>query len=318
MASLQIPADFLLEVPPNASMRKIDFMYTSPPIPAFKNHYAAVVDNFMTKDECEQLLRLAEEAAEVGRPDSHSSPIWERAMVNAGNGKEVLLVDYRNCGRIIWDSHDLGQRLLNRLMPFLHEFNIHRINNQPILTGLGPATRGEVFHLTQLNERLRFLRYEGGEYFRPHCDGTYITPDGSERSLFTIHLYLSGDGEQDLEELRREIEQAERRDGLYEHHNVEIDLKELASDVDKAKNKSRELFTASTRPSDQAETLLGGTTSFLAGKKAVRIFPTAGSVLIFQQRDMFHGGDDVFRGVKYTMRTDIMYRKETNDVGESF
>jgi hypothetical protein len=35
--------------------------------------------------------------------------------------------------------------------------------------------------------------------------------------------------------------------------------------------------------------------------------PKAGRVLIFQHRNLYHSGDDVLAGVKYTMRTDIMY-----------
>lgn len=31
----------------------------------------------------------------------------------------------------------------------------------------------------------------GGEYFRPHCDGSYETPDRKERTYFTLHLYLN-------------------------------------------------------------------------------------------------------------------------------
>ena len=27
-----------------------------------------------------------------------------------------------------------------------------------------------------------------------HCDGCYVTPDGLERSYFTLHLYLNEDG----------------------------------------------------------------------------------------------------------------------------
>lgn len=317
MASVQIPEDFLLEAPLNASMRKIDFMHTIPPIPAFKNHFAAIVDNFMTEDECKKLLRLAEESTKVGVPDSHSPPTWERAMVNDGNGKQSMSVGTRKCGRILWDSPDLAQRLLDRLMPFLRECGIHEIDSQPLVTGLGPARRGEVFHLTRLNERIRFLRYEGGEYFRPHWDGSFVTPDGSERSLYTIHLYLNGSGEQDMEELGREIERAERREALYAHQDGEIDLRELASDGDEAeKNESQVPSTGTTRTSHEEETLLGGATSFIDGlssKDAVRVFPRTGSVLIFQQRNLFHGGEDVFRGVKYTVRADVLYRTATKD-----
>ena len=35
--------------------------------------------------------------------------------------------------------------------------------------------------------------------------------------------------------------------------------------------------------------------------------PKAGRVLIFQHRKLYHSGDDVVAGIKYTMRTDIMY-----------
>ena len=38
----------------------------------------------------------------------------------------------------------------------------------------------------------RFLRYAPGQYFRPHMDGTYERPDGSETSYLTIQLYLNG------------------------------------------------------------------------------------------------------------------------------
>ncbi|OTA60669.1 hypothetical protein K449DRAFT_383410 [Hypoxylon sp. EC38] len=39
------------------------------------------------------------------------------------------------------------------------------------------------------------------------------------------------------------------------------------------------------------------------------INPKAGSLVIFQQRDMYHEGVEVTKGTKYTMRTDVMYKK---------
>jgi predicted 2-oxoglutarate/Fe(II)-dependent dioxygenase YbiX len=42
-----------------------------------------------------------------------------------------------------------------------------------------------------LNERLRFLRYDSGDYFKPHSDGRYSRPDGSEYSLITTQIYLN-------------------------------------------------------------------------------------------------------------------------------
>lgn len=204
------------------------------------------------------------------------------------------------------------------------------MRNRPIVTGLGPAKRGEVYRVSRLNERLRFLRYEGGEYFRPHFDGNYVTPDGKERSLFTIHLYLNGDGVQDLKELEEKIEEAERGDGLFERDgkgdlmNVgdkEVNVSFGESDSESESETDQKNIESDSSGNEAADTanlggLLGGATSFSDGydaKDAVRIFPKAGSVLIFQQRNLVHGGDDVFRGVKYTMRADVMYEQVCNE-----
>lgn len=55
--------------------------------------------------------------------------------------------------------------------------------------------------------------------------------------------------------------------------------------------------------------LVGGATSFLSSDETrkVDVDPKAGRVLIFQQRGLYHAGDDVLEGTKYTMRTEIMY-----------
>jgi len=42
-----------------------------------------------------------------------------------------------------------------------------------------------------LNERFRFLRYDPGEEFKTHLDGSYVRPDGSEKSFLTLQLYLN-------------------------------------------------------------------------------------------------------------------------------
>lgn len=56
--------------------------------------------------------------------------------------------------------------------------------------------------------------------------------------------------------------------------------------------------------------LVGGATSFLSsdGGRKVDVDPKAGRVLIFQHRRLYHAGDDVVKGTKYAMRTDILYK----------
>lgn len=209
-------------------------------------------------------------------------------MVNIGDGKQALAVDSRNCGRIIYGRPELASRLLARLRPFLEKHDLIQIENKPLVTGL--RGRGKRYELSRLNEQFRFLKYEGGEYFKPHCDGKYTTPDKSEMSFYTIHLYLNGDGEQDVEELERELERMER-DGVV---NRDID-----------------------------GPLLGGATSFMEmpgyNKPDVqtRVFPKTGSVLVFQQNSLLHSGDSVVRGVKYSVRTDVMYRLVESIVPDS-
>jgi hypothetical protein len=45
-------------------------------------------------------------------------------------------------------------------------------------------------------------------------------------------------------------------------------------------------------------------------QKRFDVKPKYGRVLMFQHRFLLHSGDDVVRGTKYTMRTDIMFAKE--------
>jgi hypothetical protein len=56
--------------------------------------------------------------------------------------------------------------------------------------------------------------------------------------------------------------------------------------------------------------LRGGATTFHASRDSDRkldVDPKAGRVLLFQHRRLLHSGDDVISGIKYTMRSDLMY-----------
>ncbi|PYH97250.1 oxidoreductase domain-containing protein [Aspergillus ellipticus CBS 707.79] len=240
--------------PPNAHCQRIDFEHTKPAFPEYKNLCAAVIDDVFAPEECNELLRLAESSTLPQRSgggggggggDPAAPPVWERAMINIGNGKQL---------------------------------GIDHLDNQPLVTGL--AGRNKSYRLTRLNERLRFLKYEGGEYFRPHWDGFYTTPDKTEKSYFTVHLYLNGAGEQDHNEWKKAM---------------------------------KKVGTSGEKNLDTNGELLGGATSFLEGfnekGRTLRVFPRTGSVLVFQQNDLMHAGDPVLRGTKYTVRTDIMYQR---------
>lgn len=72
---------------------------------------------------------------------------YEVALTNVGGGKDRLIVDVRNSSRVIVDDEARAEELFGRLEPFL----------PPVWAGR---------RLVGLNERLRFLRYDPGEYFK--------------------------------------------------------------------------------------------------------------------------------------------------------
>lgn len=55
--------------------------------------------------------------------------------------------------------------------------------------------------------------------------------------------------------------------------------------------------------------LVGGATSFVSNScdRKLDVDPKAGRVLIFQHRGLYHAGDEVVEGTKYTMRAEVMY-----------
>jgi hypothetical protein len=205
-----LPSDFLSGPAPNLTKSKIDFAKAG--LPGSDGHWAVVLDGVLSKAECGQLVAAAE---------ATTDGVWERALVNIGGGAQAMIEDVRNCGRIIWDDRALMEKLWARIEGAVPE--IHRLEKWASVTGNGPVKRNEVWRVTRLNERGRFLKYVGGEYFKgtyamvtalrmvlnarfankthpAHCDGTYETPDRKERSYFTLHLYLNDMVDEDGQE----------------------------------------------------------------------------------------------------------------------
>lgn len=85
-------------------------------------------------------------------------------MVNVGNGMQVMNEDTRKYGRIIMDSQDIVDRIWDRIRSYVPE--LLELANAPDVTGEGPAKRRETWKMTRLNERMRFLKYTRGEYFK--------------------------------------------------------------------------------------------------------------------------------------------------------
>ena len=233
--------------PATASARIIDFAKTE--VDEYAGYFAMVIDDILTPEECAHLLSLVQPADDAP---------WPPATVTAYNGSQMLVPDSRHCGRIIFNSATVAARLLDRIRPHIPP-DVAVLDNVPDITGQMPVIRKEKWEVSRLNEALKFLRYEAGDYFRPHSDAHYVDRETGETSYLTAHFYLNGGDTGDM--------------------GVE-----------------------------------GGATRFAvkyddADQRKVDVDPKTGSVLIFQQRDLYHEGADVIKGTKYTMRADVMYKK---------
>ena len=169
MANPSTVSDILTGPCPVVKVTRVDFEKTD--LFEFKGAYAVILDNVLSASECAQLLALAESSS--GGSGGHGK--WERAMINTGNNNQELITDVRNCDRIIWDDPLIVSRIWDRCKPYVPEIEVLKGNAE--ILGNGPVKRGETYAMTRLNERMRFLKYTGGEYFngkrfpQPHsCD----------------------------------------------------------------------------------------------------------------------------------------------------
>ncbi|CAM1500540.1 Fc.00g097020.m01.CDS01 [Cosmosporella sp. VM-42] len=240
--------DTFLTTPPTKPITSTPIDWTNSPLPQYKDHIALILDNVLSPEECKEILALAE--ASVPKEEGASS--WRPALVSLGPGWEAPAPGYRESDRIIWNEQTVVDRLWERCS---------RVDGlKELLATVPPRYQagGGQWEFRRFNERMRFLKYSPGQYFKPHCDGPYWYEEGDKefQTHYTVHLYLN----------------------------------------DSIQN-------------DPQSELVGGATAFLErrGGKRVDVNPKAGSVLIFQHKGLFHEGAKVNKGIKYTMRTDILY-----------
>ena len=168
-----IPADFLTKDPHDAkpvTVRPIKWSETA--LPQHDGKYAVVLDNVLSRSECEAMLRLAEASVPEG---DRRCGFWRPALVNIGGGYEVLEPEYRNSDRIIWDQQEVVDRLWGRCLraPGLGE-RLGVIENDEDILGPLRWYKGKVqsqrWEFRRVNNRMRFLKYQKGQFFRRESD----------------------------------------------------------------------------------------------------------------------------------------------------
>ncbi|KAF9032394.1 hypothetical protein BJ165DRAFT_1517538 [Panaeolus papilionaceus] len=226
--------------PDPATIAPLDWKTTPLSNAYLPSHYLKIIDSVFSDEECQALKALAESDAQ-----------WAQAAVHYGLGENENYVntDYRNSDRILRFDFKAAEELYERLRPYVEEIAEIRAGDKYEKLMVRKIPYNGVYKMIGVNERLSYLRYGPGHYFKGHCDFLHDLPDGRVGQV-TIQIYLGEDG-------------------------VE-----------------------------------GGATRIAGGSpgKYVDVFPKKGRVLIFQHKDVFHSGEEVTSGLKFTLRSDLLYR----------
>jgi hypothetical protein len=153
---VSIPASFLRGRPAKPiTLTPVPF--SSSEVPEYDGATAVILGNVLSPEECQQLLELAEQS--VPLEEEGDSP-WKPALVNAGAGLEVAIPEYRNSDRIIWDQQTIVDRLWDRL---IQAEGLKELLSKTPDDKAGSAGRW-VFE--RVNDRMRFLKYTPGQFFK--------------------------------------------------------------------------------------------------------------------------------------------------------
>ena len=114
-----------------------------------------VIHDFLSGEECAALIQRS-----------------ERFTYERGTVADVVIEDVRNNDRVLLDDLTLAADLFHRAEAFLP-----------------PEIDGR--RLVGFNERWRFYRYQPGQTFKPHRDGSYMRMTPWEESALTFMIYLN-------------------------------------------------------------------------------------------------------------------------------
>ncbi len=151
-------------------MKNTEKIYTLPDSPKARvqnilqdtNRTCFVISSLFTKEECEELL---------------SSEI-KKSFQNAISNYPTY---YRNNERFVMDNEDLANYLFQKVKSYLPG---------TIETSSDIQAENGVWHLKELNSRLRFCKYSANQYFHRHLDGVHYRSDIVQSKL-TFMIYLN-------------------------------------------------------------------------------------------------------------------------------
>ncbi len=209
MTSDVAPDAGVIDRPP-VQVQQLDWISCG--LPEYDGKIALLVDNVFDNADCKRLLDTAEAVGDWSAAPLHGyRPEAQAAVVN---------VDHRDSGRIILDDQNLADWVLEKLRPHISQLEIAPDPPHEYHT-VQESDPKSTIRLFRVNERMRYLRYGPGQFFRTHFDGVYHTPDKVEASYFTMQIYLSGSEEGLKGGTTRFFSTRRDRDGRRMHMDVE-------------------------------------------------------------------------------------------------
>lgn len=126
------------------------------------NFTCFVIPSLFSKTECENLLNNVIKNS------------FQKAISN-------YPTYYRNNDRFVIDNDNLAAQLFQKVKPYLPNI---------IETNSTIQSENGVWHLKELNNRLRFCKYSKNQYFHRHLDGVHYRNDTTQSKL-TFMIYLN-------------------------------------------------------------------------------------------------------------------------------
>lgn len=231
---------------------------------------AFVIHDLLSPRECASLISRSEKAG------------YDSALIQGPGGRQILRKDIRHCGRCIIDDDELARTVYAKILDAI-EGNAeleNKVRHAPWVTG---AASGDAAASLDSSYSTR----ESGVSSSTAGDGN----GGAANKGPTLHS--AG-----LNERMRFLRYTPGH--FFAPHQ---DLHYTRGPEFGDRQGETSYVTVQLYLNDKFK---GGTTRFLSGKRYYDVKPRAGSALIFDH-DILHEGSKVVGGIKYSVRTDIMF-----------
>ena len=254
--------------------------------------WALVVDDVVPPALCQEIMAIANVQG------------FSDALLNTGADRQEvgeLNTNARKGQRSTFHDPELAARLWTLLAPLI-----------PLLSTVPGARYKGRWRPSGVNPCLRVLKYEPGDHFELHQDGSYtIAPCGEDpggRSFLTLQIYLNCGGGADFSGGSTRFFKNVAAILAGSNSGSSSSSSSSSSSGSDGGGTAEEVAAFSLSAGAEAEPEAAAAAGAGAGADAAveDVVPRVGRVLLFQH-NLWHCGECVSAGCKYVLRSEIMY-----------